>query len=161
MNNLESYPPILRLHNNHQPQNLDDPDDTKAHDPIQDPDPIPIIDLQSLDHEKLDEACKEWGIFRLVNHGVPITLLKELQEIAKKLFSLSFESKQDACSNNSHVSYFWGTPALTPSGTALTGDRQNINWVEGFDVPLSQLSLFKPQLPTLDSIRYAQRQLDY
>ncbi|XP_061374763.1 gibberellin 2-beta-dioxygenase 8-like [Gastrolobium bilobum] len=149
MNNLESYPPILRHpHHHYQPPN---PDPVNNNDPIQDPDPVPVIDLQCLDQDKnkFDEACKDWGLFRLVNHGVPLTLLKQLQDLAKELFSMSFESKQDACTA-SPVAYFWGTPALTPSGTALTGD---INLVEGFNVPLSQLSHFHSQLATLESIR--------
>lgn len=151
MNNLDSYPPTLRPKNNH-PLNLDDPNDFKGPDPIQDPDPVPIIDLHCLDHKNLDEACKDWGLFRLVNHGVPLTLLEQLQNLAKQLFSLSFESKQEAC-NEKPITYFWGTPALTPSGTAITRDPQNINWVEGFDVPLCQLSQFQHQLPTLESMR--------
>lgn len=146
MNNLDSYPPILRQHNN-QPQNLYVPNAI-----IEDSDPIPIIDLKCLEHKNLDEACKEWGLFRLVNHGVPITLLEQLQDLTKQLFSLSFESKQEAC-NESPIKYFWGTPALTPSRTAITKGPQNINWVEGFDVPLCQLSHFQHQLPSLESIR--------
>lgn len=146
MNNLDSYPPILRQHNN-QPQNLYVPNDI-----VEDSDPIPIIDLKCLEHKNLDEACKEWGLFRLVNHGVPITLLEQLQDLTKQLFSLSFESKQEAC-NESPIKYFWGTPALTPSGTAIAKGPQNINWVEGFDVPLCQLSHFQHQLPSLESIR--------
>ncbi|TKY47167.1 Gibberellin 2-beta-dioxygenase 8 [Spatholobus suberectus] len=151
MNNLESYPPVLRHLDQQQPPN---PDPDEEGDPIHDPDPVPVIDLESLEHDnkKLEEACKDWGLFRLVNHGVPLTLLNQLQEVAKELFSLSFESKEGACSATP-VTYFWGTPALTPSGTALTRGPQNINWVEGFDVPLSQLSHFNPQLPTLESIR--------
>ncbi|KAL2317483.1 hypothetical protein Fmac_031359 [Flemingia macrophylla] len=34
---------------------------------------LPVIDLECLNHDKnnikLDEACKQWGLFRLVNHG--------------------------------------------------------------------------------------------
>nr|AFK48572.1 unknown [Medicago truncatula] len=146
MNNLDSYPPILRQQNNQQ-QNPYEPNDT-----IEDSDPIPTIDLKCLEHKNLDEACKEWGLFRLINHGVPITLLEQLQDLTKQLFSLSFESKQEAC-NESPIKYFWGTPALTPSGTAITKGPQNINWVEGFDVPLCQLSNFQHQLPSLESIR--------
>ncbi|XP_027337687.1 gibberellin 2-beta-dioxygenase 8-like [Abrus precatorius] len=151
MNNLESYPPVLR-HLDQQHRAKADTDEEG--DPIQDPDPVAVIDLECLEHEqkKLEEACKNWGIFRLVNHGVPLTLLKDLQEVAKELFSMSFECKEGACSGTP-VTYFWGTPALTPSGAALTGGPQNINWVEGFDVPLSQLSHFNPQIPTLQSIR--------
>lgn len=152
MNNIDSYPPILRQLDQQPPPT---PDSDKENDLICDSDPVPVIDLQCLDHEnkkKLEEACKDWGLFRLVNHGIPLTLLKDLQEVAKELFSLSFEAKEGACSGTP-VTYFWGTPALTPSGTAIRRGPQNINWVEGFDVPLNQLSHFNPQLPTLDSIR--------
>ncbi|XP_050140624.1 gibberellin 2-beta-dioxygenase 8-like isoform X2 [Malus sylvestris] len=132
----ESYPPPFRSL----------PDSTQAVDldgqvnPVHDSeDPIPVVDLQSL---KLGEACEFWGIFRLVNHGVPPTLLTQLREHAKMVFSLPFESKQSLITNP--LSYFWGTPALTPSGAALStkgsSTLQNINWVEGLNVPLAQLS---------------------
>ncbi|KAK7305413.1 hypothetical protein VNO77_43319 [Canavalia gladiata] len=150
MKNFESYPPVLR-HLDQQPPN---PDPDEKSDPNQDPDPVPVIDLGCLEDEKkkLEEACKDWGLFRLVNHGVPLTLLNKLEEMSKHLFSMSFECKEEACSGTP-VTYFWGTPALTPSGTALTRGPQNINWVEGFDVPLTQLSHFNSHLPTLESIR--------
>lgn len=155
MNNLESYPPVLRHLDQQQHPSPPPPPNADPDEEFPDPDPLPIIDLEWLDHEKLEEACENWGLFRLVNHGVPLTLLKEVQEVAKELFSLSFEAKKNACSD-SPVTYFWGTPALTPSGTALTRSPQNMNWVEGFSVPLSQLSNFNPQLPTLESVRSEQ-----
>ncbi|PON85458.1 Isopenicillin N synthase [Trema orientale] len=125
-------------------------------------DPIPVLDFQGLINQvvdnkdninKLGEACKDWGLFRLVNHGVPPTLLSQLQDHAKQLFSLPFESKQALFTTP--LSYFWGTPALTPSGTALSiKGTQNTNWVEGLNVPLSQLSQVQAQdHPTLNSFR--------
>ncbi|KAK7372104.1 hypothetical protein VNO80_05473 [Phaseolus coccineus] len=154
MNNLDSYPPILR-HLSHPRHHSPD-----GGDPIheEDPDPLPLIDLQCLTHDMkmkkaFEEACKHWGLFRLVNHGVPSTLLTQLQDQAKHLFSLSFESKQASCSSANPVTYFWGTPALTSSGTALTTAPQNINWVEGFNMPLAHLSPFQSQLPQLHSFR--------
>lgn len=63
------------------------------------------------ENKLLEEACKYWSLFRLVNHGVPSTLLTKLHDQAKQFFSLSFESKQASCSANP-VTYFWGTPAL-------------------------------------------------
>ena len=145
MSNFESYPPPFRPQNN---QNFDG-----SADPIQDPDdyPVPSIDLQCLSHDKLEEACKDWGLFRLVNHGIPSNLFSQIQELAKQLFSMSFDSKQAASA--SPITYFWGTPALTPTGTALKRGTQSINWVEGFNVPLCQLSLFQPQVPVLDAFR--------
>ncbi|KAI5408675.1 hypothetical protein KIW84_054492 [Lathyrus oleraceus] len=148
---MDSYPPILR-HQNNQPQNLTNPNNTTDPNPIQDSDPVPTIDLKYLNHKNLDEACKEWGLFRLVNHGIPLTLMEQLQDVTIQVFSLSFESKQEAC-NECPITYFWGTPALTPSGKALSNGTQNINWVEGFDVPLSKLEQFQHQVPSLESIR--------
>lgn len=129
-----------------------------------DPVPIPVIDLHCLsdvvdgennDDEvlrKLDEACREWGIFRLVNHGVPAALMEELEDLTKRLFSMSFETRKASC-EGSPASYFWGTPALTPLGTALYGGHGKMNLVEGFNLPLSQLSEFHPQIPLLQSFR--------
>ncbi|KAM1115314.1 hypothetical protein TB2_038399 [Malus domestica] len=143
----ESYPPLFRSHTDStQAADLDD-----QLNPVHDlEDPIPLVDLQSL---KLGEACEFWGIFRLVDHGVPPTLLTQLEEHAKAVFSLPFESKQSLIT--SPLSYFWGTPALTPSGAALstkgTSTPQNINWVEGLNVPLAQLSQFQTDNPTVAS----------
>ncbi|MED6193592.1 hypothetical protein PIB30_021068 [Stylosanthes scabra] len=160
---MESLPPSLRHLNHHQApptinHNGNSTNATKDKD-NQDQEydlAVPIIDLQSLSHEKskLDEACKEWGFFRLVNHGIPLTLLNQLQDQAKQVFSLSFETKQASCNGNSNTaSYFWGTPALTTSGTALTGGPQDAHLVEGFSFSMGQISQFQPQLPDLESFR--------
>ncbi|OWM66688.1 gibberellin 2-beta-dioxygenase 6 [Punica granatum] len=151
-----SYPPPFRRHSPvPQPQpsyvsgsparKLDDDSGT---------DPIPVVDLGSLDQGELREACRGWGLFRLVNHGVPQTLLTMLQEHVGRLFSLPFEAKQQGLFG-SPLSYFWGTPALTPSGSALgMGPGQDrINWVEGLNAPLGQLSQLRAHDPLLASFR--------
>ncbi|WCJ24216.1 2-oxoglutarate (2OG) and Fe(II)-dependent oxygenase superfamily protein [Euphorbia peplus] len=150
MNILQSYPPdFISTLNKHETLeqlvvNADDVDD-----PLPD---LPVMDLENLCLEKLREACKNWGLFRVVNHGVPRTLLTQLEEHSRKIFSRPFDSKKSMMSSRP-LSYFWGTPALTPAGAALSAPR-NINWVEGFNVPLSQLSLFNSPLdPTLHSFR--------
>lgn len=140
---LESYPPIFRQSKPPSPKTLNSGDSNVVVS-----DPIPCIDLRSLverDEEgmaRLGEACRDWGVFRLVNHGIPLTLLSQLQERTRDLLSLSFEDKNDMFSATP-MSYFWGTPALTPSGTALSNGR-NINWVEGLSVNVSQLSQIQP-----------------
>lgn len=115
-------------------------------------DPLPVVDLECLEMERLVEVCREWGVFRLVNHGVPATLLTQLEDHAKRLFELPFESKQAIFTTP--VSYFWGTPALNKSGVALSQTPHNVNWVEGFNVPLPQLPLLQTQDPVADSFRY-------
>ncbi|XVF69021.1 hypothetical protein PTKIN_Ptkin11bG0047600 [Pterospermum kingtungense] len=154
MSNLESYPPVFRHLNGGAPQisQLKNDYSMEEEAKTQDSVPIPVVDLNSLSLDKLGEACKEWGLFRLVNHGIPPSLLSKLQDHAKRLFSLSFDSKQSLIT--SPLSYFWGTPVLTPSGAALRG-ALNINWLEGLNVPLSQL----PQLQSEDPVLYCFRHL--
>lgn len=118
-------------------------------------DPLAVVDLECMEMEmememnKLKEVCREWGIFRLVNHGVPVTLLTQLEDHAKKLFGLSFESKESIFTTP--VSYFWGSPALSKSGLPISQSPHN--WVEGFNVPFSQLPLLHSQDPTILSFR--------
>lgn len=144
----ESYPPVFR-----RVINAGDPLATAEVEPVlvQDKDiQIPVIDLERLDKEMLSEACKEWGIFRLENHGVPLALTSRLQEISESLLSLPFENKRELfAAVNSPLSYFWGTPALNRSGDALKRGAQasNVNMLEGFNVPLSSLL----KLPTSTS----------
>lgn len=157
--NLESYPPVFRIPNGGAPPQISQLKSYSSMEleaaatPTQDSVPIPVVDFNCLSQEldKLGEACKDWGIFRLVNHEIPPCLLSKLQDHAKQLFSLSFESKQSLITNP--MSYFWGTPALTPSGAALRG-ALNINWLEGLNVPLSQLPQFQSEDPMLDGFRY-------
>lgn len=158
ISNFESYPPLILHHlksmsngESSQTGNKTDPDDD-IHECCYMDDPIPVIDFLCLDPDKLGETCKEWGVFRLVNHGVPVCLLTQIQEHAKMLFSLSFESKQELF--NSPLSYFWGTPALTPSGTALFGGRPSISLVEGISFQLNEISSSQAENPMLETFRY-------
>ncbi|XWS28675.1 hypothetical protein CRYUN_Cryun25bG0091500 [Craigia yunnanensis] len=149
MSNLDSYPPVFRQLSG-APQ-ISELKNYSMEDTAQDSAPIPLVDLQCLNLDKLGEACKDWGLFRLVNHGIPPSLLGKLQDHVKKLFSLSFESKRALLT--SPLPYFWGTPALTPSGAALRG-ALNVNWLEGLSVPLGQLSQFQSEDPMLDCFRH-------
>ncbi|XVE79379.1 hypothetical protein DITRI_Ditri14bG0053800 [Diplodiscus trichospermus] len=158
ISNLESYPPVFWQLNGAPQSQISELKGYSMDDTTQDRvpanpvvDPIPVLDLQSLSLDKVGDVCKDWGLFRLVNHGIPLNLLSKLEDHAKKLFSLSFESKQALLT--SPMSYFWGTPALTPSGTALRG-ALNINWLEGLNVPLSQLPQFHSEDPMLDCFRH-------
>ncbi|KAE8056383.1 hypothetical protein FH972_013161 [Carpinus fangiana] len=143
---LETYPPIFRQLNNQSSTHQ------KVIEPVGESElTIPAIDLHCLSPEELGRACRDWGLFRLVNHGVPSTLLRQLYEHAKELFSLSFECKQEIfCSP---LSYVWGTTCITPSGAALLTGPQYIQWVEGIHFPLGQLSQLQPQHHMLASFR--------
>ena len=136
MTNIVSYPSLSCQHNK-QTHHLNLKDSIY---PSENPNLIPIIDLHSLNHDQLDEACKDWGVLRLENHGIPFKLLRQLEELAKQIFCLPYETKQASASHP--VTYFDSTPVLSPIGTPIT--RNLIHWVEGFNFPFNQLSQFQP-----------------
>jgi hypothetical protein len=69
-----------------------------------DNDNIPIIDLQGLNGDdetlraniltQISEACKHWGFFQVLNHGVSTQLLDRAQDVWREFFHLPMEIKQ-------------------------------------------------------------------
>lgn len=59
---------------------------------------IPTIDLSHPDQDRLVEmiskASQEWGLFQLVNHGIPCDLLQKLRSVGKHFFELPQEEKE-------------------------------------------------------------------
>lgn len=70
---------------------------------------VPVIDLSGLCDERrrktmeeISDACREWGCFQVINHGVSPELLMAGREVSRGFFSLPLEEKQkhanDPCS---------------------------------------------------------------
>lgn len=65
---------------------------------------IPIIDMSGLASgdetlhaatmNEISEACREWGFFQVVNHGVSPDLMRQTREIWRDFFHLPLELKQ-------------------------------------------------------------------
>uniref|UniRef100_A0A5B6YUN1 Putative flavonol synthase n=1 Tax=Davidia involucrata TaxID=16924 RepID=A0A5B6YUN1_DAVIN len=57
---------------------------------------VPVIDLSNPDEENLvhsiAEASREWGIFQVVNHGIPSDVISKLQKVGKS--SSSYHKKR-------------------------------------------------------------------
>ncbi|KAL5984335.1 hypothetical protein ACLOJK_018439 [Asimina triloba] len=137
--NISSYPPPFRQPNHlPKPSNRDHPSNMTHI--------LPIVDLQKLDPASLGEACRDRGLFLLINHGIPPALTTQIQDQAKSLFSLPFDSKQAQLTDHP-ISYFWGTPAVSQN-------VKNLNWVEGFHAPLVHLQdAGLKNIPMLESLR--------
>ncbi|XP_047951563.1 2-oxoglutarate-dependent dioxygenase 19-like [Salvia hispanica] len=68
------------------------------------PDSLPIIDFSALvtgdPHQRskavhdLATACRDWGFFILVNHGVPESLMEAMFRVVKEFFSLADSEKK-------------------------------------------------------------------
>ncbi|GAB2224783.1 hypothetical protein Drorol1_Dr00005556 [Drosera rotundifolia] len=62
---------------------------------------FPVIDLARLasfdtkisELEKLDLACKEWGFFHVINHGVSLSLVEDMKNKTVEFFELPIEEK--------------------------------------------------------------------
>ncbi|CAA6673798.1 unnamed protein product [Spirodela intermedia] len=44
--------------------------------------------------EAVQEAASNWGVMHIVNHGIPLELIKRMQEAGEKFFSLPIEEKE-------------------------------------------------------------------
>ncbi|XP_020222832.1 protein SRG1 [Cajanus cajan] len=63
---------------------------------------VPVIDLSKLlsqdfkgpELENLHYACKEWGFFQLINHGVNGSLVEKVKKGAEDFFNLPIEEKK-------------------------------------------------------------------
>ncbi|KAK7843883.1 gibberellin 2-beta-dioxygenase 1 [Quercus suber] len=81
---------------------------------------IPIIDLSKPDSKNLIvKACEEFGFFKVINHGVPLEFITNLESEAIKFFSLPLSEKEKA-----------GPPTPMGYGNRSIGSNGDIGWVE-------------------------------
>ncbi|GFP78726.1 gibberellin 2-beta-dioxygenase 1 [Phtheirospermum japonicum] len=81
---------------------------------------VPLIDLSEPDSKsQLVKACEEFGFFKVVNHGVPVEFMAELESEAVKFFSLPLSAKQKA-----------GPPDPFGYGNKKIGCNGDVGWVE-------------------------------
>ncbi|XP_042492642.1 flavonol synthase/flavanone 3-hydroxylase [Macadamia integrifolia] len=59
---------------------------------------IPTVDLSEPNKDNLvcsiASASEEWGIFQVVNHGIPVEVIQKLQKVGKEFFELPEEEKE-------------------------------------------------------------------
>uniref|UniRef100_A0A5B6YVJ6 Putative flavonol synthase/flavanone 3-hydroxylase n=1 Tax=Davidia involucrata TaxID=16924 RepID=A0A5B6YVJ6_DAVIN len=59
---------------------------------------VPVIDFGIPDEEKLVQsivnASCQWGMFQIVNHGIPSDVISKLQQVGKEFFELPQEEKE-------------------------------------------------------------------
>ncbi|KAL3844122.1 hypothetical protein ACJIZ3_001525 [Penstemon smallii] len=88
---------------------------------------IPIIDLNALSATELvRNACQKWGMFHLINHGIPLSLVDEAEEHARRLFGLPLERKLKALRSPSGATGY-GVARISPFFSKLM-------WHEGFTI---------------------------
>lgn len=90
---------------------------------------VPVISLATPHEdlvEKVAEAAAEWGFFLITDHGVPASLIEELQKVSKEFFMLPQEEKE-AYANDPASGRFDGY------GTRMTKNHdEKIEWIDYF-----------------------------
>ncbi|KAL3534341.1 hypothetical protein ACH5RR_002802 [Cinchona calisaya] len=108
---------------------------------------IPVIDMQALlnseelvntELEKLDFACKEWGFFQLINHGVSCSLVDKMKSETKKFFNLSMDEKLKFGQQPGEIEGY--------GQTFVVSDEQTLDWSDVFSIVTLPTHLRKPHL---------------
>ncbi|KAK6264531.1 hypothetical protein SCA6_019965 [Theobroma cacao] len=107
---------------------------------------VPVIDMQKLsskhlkdsESEKLHHACKEWGFFQLINHGVSTALVENVKLGIQEFFNLPMEEKKK----------FWQKPdEIEGFGQAfVVSEEQKLDWGDMFYMVTLPTHLRKPHL---------------
>ncbi|XP_077250940.1 protein SRG1-like [Tasmannia lanceolata] len=107
---------------------------------------IPVIDMERLLHgysmalelERLHSACKEWGFFQLVNHGVDSWLVEKMKRKIEEFFGLPLEEKKRVWQQVGEVEGY---------GQAfVVSEEQKLDWADLFFLSTLPVHLRKPNL---------------
>ncbi|CAL5345288.1 unnamed protein product [Camellia sinensis] len=113
---------------------------------------IPIVDMQQLlmdeatdfKLEKLHSACKEWGIFQLVNHGVSSLLVEKLKYEIEEFYKLPSEEKMRFKIQPGDVEGYGQTKSME--------EDQKVDWADRFFMFVNPVHRRKahllPELPS-------------
>lgn len=108
-------------------------------------DTVPVLDLATTDRAALrrtiDEACREWGFFQVVHHGISPELIAGTHEQMRALFALPAEEKA-AIRRTAENAWGWNDQELT---------KNQRDWKQIFDVgpaiKVGPLAGNRPQWP--------------
>ncbi|XP_019251438.1 PREDICTED: thebaine 6-O-demethylase-like [Nicotiana attenuata] len=97
---------------------------------------------------RLHFACKEWGFFRLVNHGVSSSLVEEVKSEIRAFFDLPLEEKKKFEQVEGDVEGY--------GQNFVFSEEQKLDWADMFYMTTLPTHLRKPHLfPKLPlSLRY-------
>nr|XP_043614410.1 gibberellin 3-beta-dioxygenase 1-like [Erigeron canadensis] len=88
---------------------------------------IPVIDLAHLEAmDLIGQACKTWGMFQVINHGVPSDLVKNIESEVQRLFELPTHEKCKVLRSASRLGGY-GSAQISPY-------FDKAMWHEGFTI---------------------------
>ncbi|CDP20118.1 unnamed protein product [Coffea canephora] len=109
---------------------------------------IPVVDMQNLfssaeevsdlELQKLHSACKEWGFFQLINHGVSSSLVEKLKSEVQDFFNLPMAEKSKYGQEPGDVEGY---------GQAFVkSEEQKLDWADMLYIITQPEDLRKPHL---------------
>ncbi|KAL8460793.1 hypothetical protein ACS0TY_032339 [Phlomoides rotata] len=113
---------------------------------------IPVIDMHKLflpnfidsELDKLHNACKEWGFFQLINHGVKLLTIETMKSAIHEFFNLPIEEKSKFCQEAGELEGY--------GQLFILSEEQKLDWADVFFLLTSPHSLTKshliPKLPS-------------
>ncbi|XP_010487452.1 PREDICTED: protein SRG1-like [Camelina sativa] len=110
---------------------------------------IPVIDLDSLfsgnedDKKRISEACREWGFFQVINHGVKPELMDAARETWRSFFNMPVEAKE-VYSNSPRTYEGYGSRLGVEKGAIL--DWNDYYYLHFLPLPLKDSNKW-PSLP--------------
>ncbi|RDX92504.1 Protein SRG1, partial [Mucuna pruriens] len=114
------------------------PDDNLGH-------ALPIINLKKLirgddtelELEKLNSACRDWGFFQLVEHGISPLVLETLKDEVEGFFMLPLEEK---------MKYKIRPDDVEGYGTVIRSEDQKLDWGDRLFMKTNPIATRKPYL---------------
>ncbi|GMJ14248.1 ARABIDOPSIS THALIANA GIBBERELLIN 3 BETA-HYDROXYLASE 1, GA REQUIRING 4, gibberellin 3-oxidase 1 [Hibiscus trionum] len=101
---------------------------------------VPIIDLNEPNAlQAIGRACKTWGVFQVINHGVPTGLLDMAEFTSRTLFSLPVNQKLKAARSPGGVSGY--------GFARISSFFSKLMWSEGFTIVGSPHEHFRQLWP--------------
>nr|WGJ63360.1 flavonol synthase FLS2 [Hypericum monogynum] len=90
---------------------------------------VPVISMDHPDDvlaEEVSKACSEWGFLLITDHGLPPSLIQQLQEAGRQFFGLS-QKEKEAYSNDPASGKYEGY------GTKMTKNLdEKVEWIDYF-----------------------------
>ncbi|KAK3194580.1 hypothetical protein Dsin_025890 [Dipteronia sinensis] len=109
---------------------------------------VPIIDMQRLlsedfmdsELQKLDQACREWGFFQLINHEVSSSLVEKVKLETEKFFMLPMEEKRKYGQLEGDVVHVEGY------GNVFVESEDSLHWRDSLYFTISPPHLRNPHI---------------
>ncbi|XP_038717756.1 1-aminocyclopropane-1-carboxylate oxidase homolog 1-like [Tripterygium wilfordii] len=101
---------------------------------------IPLIDLAGFESsrrkdiiDEIREACEKWGVFQLINHGIPISVLDEMIAASRRFHEQPNEVKKELYSRDPEksVKYYSNSDLFLRKGAADWTDSAAFDFGDG------------------------------